>query len=57
MLLKHYYQLYYMVPENFKIALVWDSSHEVPRKEKYKAGEKKFFSFFKGSNVYVLYYK
>lgn len=45
-----------MVPENFKIALVWDSSHEVSRKEKYKA-EKKFFSFFKCSNVYVLYYE
>lgn len=34
-----------MVPEIFKIALVWDSSHEVPRKEKYKA-EKEFCSLF-----------
>lgn len=34
-----------MVPENFKIALAWDSSHEVPRKEKYKAGKKNPFAF------------
>lgn len=34
-----------MVPENFKIALVWDSSHEVGRKEKYKAGGKHSLAF------------
>lgn len=45
MLLKHYYQLYNTVPENLKIALVWDLSHEVPRKKKYTA-EKKIGSLF-----------
>ena len=54
MLLRHYYQLYYTVPGNFKIALVWDSSHEVPRKEKYKAGKKNSLAFA-NAPMFMLY--
>lgn len=55
MLLKRYYQLYYMVPEKFKIALVWDSSHEVPRKKKIQSREKKNSFAFSNAPMFMFY--